>query len=200
MRRSRSVRALIVGVSLVALGCGGTGQPGAVEAPAAEEPAAPAPDAGMGSVPEEDGELPPIDTGAWDAAADAARIQDHFDGLAAAFDGGAEAGFAALGRSHRPELTAQEYVECLFGEGETFENLDAEGYRFRIVWGELAPDPEYLASDGSRPVEEGFRVYFGPFTEYETFAGEESPFEFEDSVAIHPDGRVAMFTCDVGGI
>lgn len=191
MKGSKRFAALLV-VALVAIGCA-RGDEATVDAPAVV-----APDGAPVEPFEEDDDLPEVDTSGWDVAADLAAIQRHFDALAAAFDDGSRAGFAALGASHRPQLTAEQYLECFFGEGETFANLDAEGYRLRMVWSALEPDPDFLGSDDVRVIDEGFRVYFGEYVEYETFDGEEDAFEFSDSVAIHPDGRVVLFTCDLG--
>lgn len=203
MKRSRKGRSLglLVLVVLAVAACGDAAEPDAApDGGATSDVEAPAEPAPADEVPsgESEEDLPEVDTAAWDAAADLAAIQAHFDGLAAAFDGGARAGFAALGASHRPELTADEYLECLFGEGETFENLDAEGYRLRVVWSALEPDPDLFGADDVRIVDEGFRVYYGEYVEYETFDGQEDAFEFADPVAIHPDGRVVLFTCDLG--
>jgi len=188
---SRVLAAMLV-VALVAFGCGRGDGPAVDEAPAA-----PAPGTEGDGVPlQDDEEFPEVDTSGWDVAADLAAIQAHFAGLAAAFDRGVEAGFAARGASHLPALTAEQYLACLFGPDETFALLAEDGYRLRTEWSALEPDPDFVTLDDVRLVDEGFRVYFGIFVEYETFLGEEDAFEFEDTVAIHPDGRIVTFECE----
>ncbi len=172
--------------------------PAPVPVPAPEPEPAPAPAADPDRAPHPFDRTNP-DLG-WPFAADVELILAHEDAMNAAFDAGAEAGFAFQAAHSWPDgFTADALLACRVDEPTpTWAELDARGYRVRFTIASPLPAPYFqYPPTGEYPFDSGLRVYVMLYRA-ETIVDGEVVNMFEDPAraAVRPDGTVTMFpTC-----